>query len=237
MTAYPEDMRYVGILGACLLWSGCAPTPVGPVVRESVAFDLDQSEATRVELQMAAGELLVDGGSQRLAEAEFAYNVASWKPQATYHSTGSRSDLVIRQPDTSGVAGEFEYGWKVRLNDAVAMDVHAKLGAGSARLNLGSLTLRNVEVEIGAGEMDLDLRGHPRSSYDVRVRGGVGQAIVRLPRSVAIEATASGGIGEIDATGLVQRDGRWINPAAEHAAVKIRVDVKGGVGEIRLVAE
>jgi hypothetical protein len=210
---------------------------VGPLVRETAAFELDQSETVRVELVMSAGELVVTGGCERLAEAEFAYNVASWKPRVDYHSTGSRGDLRIREPENKGVAGEFEYDWNIRLNDSVAIDLVAKLGAGSARLTLGSLNLRNVEVDLGAGELELDLRGMPRQSYDVRVQGGVGQATIRLPRSAAVEATASGGFGEIDASGLVQRGGRWINPGAEHAPVTIHLDVRGGVGEIRLMLE
>jgi len=54
---------------------------------------------------------------------------------------------------------------------------------------------------------------------------------------VGITATASGGIGDINVRGLENRNGRWINKSHELDPVTIRVDVKGGVGEIRLVAE
>jgi len=52
-----------------------------------------------------------------------------------------------------------------------------------------------------------------------------------------ISATASGGIGDINVSGLEKRNGRWINPRSESAPVTIELDVHGGVGEIRIVAE
>jgi hypothetical protein len=216
---------------------GCRPARTGPTQHESASFDLDQSELTRVELRMGAGELTVSGGSPKLAEADFTFNVASWKPTVEYHSTGVRGDLLIAQPDGTVGFGDTEYRWDVKLNDGVLMDVVTKLGAGDARLNLGSMSLRSVEFNIGAGEVRIDLRGNPKRSYDVRINGGVGKATVYVPRSVAIDATAQGGIGDIRVTGLEKRNGRWVNPAQENSPVKIHLDVKGGVGEIVLIAE
>jgi hypothetical protein len=117
------------------------------------------------------------------------------------------------------------------------MDLVVKMGAGEAHLNLGNLNLRSVVFDLGAGEVDADLRGRPKRSYDVQINGGVGQATIHLPKSVGISATAIGGIGEINVSGLEKRNDRWINPGHENDAVTIRLDVKGGVGQIDLVAE
>src|SRR4029077_13197893 len=108
---------------------------------------------------------------------------------------------------------------------------------GEARLNLGSMNLRSVNVEMGAGTLRLDLRGAPRKDYSVRIRGGVGEATVYLPKEVGISATASGGIGEISVTGLRKDGGRYVNDAYERATVRIRLDIEGGVGAIKLIAE
>lgn len=228
---------FAGLLTSLLLLTGCAATPAGPTQHESAHFDLDKSELTRVELRMGAGELKVTGGSTKLAEADFTYNVPSWKPTVDYRSTGVRGDLVIAQPESGGSFGNTEYRWDVRLNDGLLMDVVSKMGAGEATLNLGSMNLRNVELSIGAGEVKVDLRGNPKRSYDVRINGGVGEATVYVPRSVGIDATAKGGIGEIQVNGLEERNGRWINTAQENSPVKIHLDVKGGVGQINIIAE
>jgi hypothetical protein len=46
-----------------------------------------------------------------------------------------------------------------------------------------------------------------------------------------------GGIGEVNVSGLEKRNGRWINPGHENDPVTIRVDVKGGIGQIDLIAQ
>jgi predicted membrane protein len=97
------------------------------------------------------------------------------------------------------------------------------------------MNLGRVEVNIGAGEVTMDLRGEPKSDYSVQIRGGVGETTVYLPRNAAIAARATKGLGEIDTEGLAERDGMWTNPDATNGAVTVRLDVKGGIGEIRLV--
>jgi hypothetical protein len=71
----------------------------------------------------------------------------------------------------------------------------------------------------------------------VEIHGGIGQAIVDLPSSVGIVANASGGIGDIQVTGLEKHGGRWTNAAYEHSPVTIHLDVHGGIGNITLRAE
>ncbi len=69
-----------------LLLVGCGTAPVGPMQHEALAIDLDKSEIIRAELKMGAGDLNVDGGATKLADGEFSFNVASWKPRVEYHS-------------------------------------------------------------------------------------------------------------------------------------------------------
>ena len=207
---------------------------MGPMEHETKVLELDKSELTRAEIKLGAGELRVSGGATKLMEGDFDYNDPGSKPQVEYHSTGVRSDIEI-QP--SGTVHHGESKWDIRFNDSVGMDLVVKMGAGEAHLNLGTLNLRSVAFDLGAGQLDADLRGNPKRSYDVRINGGVGHATIHLPKSVGISATAAGGIGEINVNGLEKSNGRWINPGHEHDPVTIRLDVKGGVGQIDLVAE
>jgi hypothetical protein len=216
------------VTASCSLGSSSA----GPTQHETANIDLDTSDKARIELQMSAGELDVNSGSTKLAEADFVYNVAAWRPNVVYHA----GVLTITQPPGARtVGGRTENTWKVRLNNKLPVDLRANLGAGDATLTLGSLNLTRVQIEIGAGELKLDLRGNPAHDYDVQVRGGVGEATVYLPKDVAISATATGGIGGVSTEGLEKRDGSWINPDHVTAPVTVHVDAKGGVGEVRLV--
>jgi N-terminal domain of toast_rack, DUF2154 len=210
----------------------------GPSEHETRSVELDKSEMARVNLTMGAGELRVDGGSPQLLDADFTYNIASWKPMLIDDSTGVRREIRVEQPKSSHGASHMVYKWNLRLNDSVPMDVVAHLGAGTAQMSLGSVNLRSVEVEMGVGELRLDLTGNPRRDYNVDLRGGVGHATVILPASVGIVADARGGIGEISVRGLEKRDGStWINAAHEQSPVTIHVNVRGGVGQIDISAQ
>jgi hypothetical protein len=225
---------------ALLLLSGCefSDVPSGPTQHESKSVDLEKLEMARVDLRMGAGTLNIRGGSPKLAEADFTYNVPSWKPEFRYTNTGVRGELTIEQPSSGHVnGGSKTYIWDIRLNDQVPMDINAHFGAGESNMNLGSMTLRSVDIEMGVGELKLDLRGVPTRSYDVRIRGGVGEATVHLPKDVGIVADAKGGIGGVNVTGLRKEDGRYVNDAAATAKTKIHLDISGGVGNINLIAE
>jgi predicted membrane protein len=97
------------------------------------------------------------------------------------------------------------------------------------------MNLSRVELNIGAGEVKMDLRGDPKHDYTVQIRGGVGETTVYLPKDAGISARAIKGIGDISTEGLEQRDGVWVNPDRVGAPVTVRLDVKGGIGQIRLV--
>lgn len=227
------------LAAAALTLCGCGFNfePTGPTEHITQSVDLDKSEMVRVDIKMGAGELHVDGGAAKLMDAGFDYNVASWKPIVKYTSGGFRGTLSIEQPNHSHAGSNVDYRWNLKLNDKVPMDIAAELGAGQARLNLGSLDLRSVKVDMGVGQVDLDLRGKPTRDYTVEINGGVGQATVMLPQDVGIVASASGGLGHITVTGLEKRGGQYVNPAHENAPVTIHLTVQGGVGEIRLLAE
>jgi hypothetical protein len=60
---------------------------------------------------------------------------------------------------------------------------------------------------------------------------------VYLPGDTGVIANATGGIGDVNVRGLEKRGGQWINPAHENAPVTIHLDIKGGIGQIEIIAE
>ena len=231
---------HIGLLAAAtVLLAGCHVDlrQSGPAKTEDMSVSLDKAEMVRAELRIGVGELSVQGGARKLMEGDFTLAPESWRPVVKYTNTGVRGQLTIEQPSGT-LSGNHQNKWNVRLNDAVPLDLMVKFGAGEGRLEVGSLALRSVDVEIGVGEIKVDLRGRPKRDYNVNIRGGVGQATVYLPADAGIYANAQGGIGSIDVHGLRKEGGHWVNDAFEKAgAPKIRLDVKGGIGEIKVIAE
>lgn len=237
MSGEPIMLRCAWIPAALLL-VGCGSGPAGETRREQQSIDLAGTQSARVELAMGAGELRVASGATRLIEAEFTYNLERLKPTVEHHTSGSETVVVISQTGS----GSFSVGnvisrWDLRLNNGIPLDVIAKLGAGEAHMDLGDLTLRRLDIGIGAGEVHVDLRGAPKRSYSVDIKGGVGETVVTLPRTVGISATADGGLGTIAVNGLEKRGEQWINAGHESDPVQITVDIKGGIGEIQVNAQ
>ena len=160
-----------------------------------------------------------------------------WEPTVDYTRDGDRGSLVIKQGSAASSFRNSKNEWNVKLNDAVPIALTATVGAGEGTMSLGSLNLQSVQVDAGAGEFTLDLRGTPKQSYDVRVNASVGQTNIRLPKGVAIVATATAGVGGVDVRGLEKQGSTWINAGHEQDPVVIHVDVKGNVGQIELSAE
>jgi hypothetical protein len=231
--------RSVPLLLGMLCLAGCMVETAGPVHHEYQAIDRDQIETLRLNLVMGAGELRVGSGTEKLVRADFGYNVPAWKPDFQFHSANGRGDLTIRQPETHRANfGHTEYQWALTLNREVPLDLSVHFGAGQAKLDLGGLSLRSVNVDMGVGQVDMDLRGLPKQDYDVRINGGVGEATVRLPADVGLVADAHGGIGEIQAHGLRKESGgRYVNDAYGSAKVTIHLTVNGGIGSINLIAD
>jgi hypothetical protein len=184
---------------------------------------------------MGGGKLNVKSGTPKLLEAKFDFNVPEWQPKVDYRSGSSGGILTITQPNDTHRFSNTVNIWDLNVNGQLPIDVMVDMGAGEASIELGQMNLRGVVVNMGAGELKLDLRGAPKRDYNVKVNGGVGEAFVYLPKDAGISATASGGIGGISTTGLEQRDGVWINADPTHSPVTVRVDVKGGVGQINLI--
>uniref|UniRef100_Q020Q5 DUF2154 domain-containing protein n=1 Tax=Solibacter usitatus (strain Ellin6076) TaxID=234267 RepID=Q020Q5_SOLUE len=233
--------RYLPALAALLGLTGCVMErdPGGPAQYFSQSVEPDNSEEVRVDLRMGAGDLQVTDGAQKLVRADFTYNIPAWKPEVKYTREGNRGTLTIVQPGSSHttVMGKTQYRWDLQLNNKVPMDLNVNFGAGKARLDLGSLMLRGVELNMGVGQMEMDLRGKVRHSYNVSIHGGVGEATIRLPVDAGIYAEAHGGIGSINVRGLRHEGGHWVSDSYEQAENKIRIDVEGGIGAIKLIAD
>jgi hypothetical protein len=223
------------VAGACGTQRG-GTQQVGEMQRESRAIQAENANSVRANLKIGAGELDLTGGADQLMEADFAYNVADWKPKVNYDVSGEEGELSLRQGSGGGVrlGGDARNEWDIRLNDELPTDLVVQMGAGESELDLDSLTLTGVSLQMGAGKTTVDLTGDYAQDFDTSIQGGVGEATVLLPSDVGVRATAEGGIGTINAEGLQREGDSYVNDLYGQSQVTLRVDVQGGVGEINL---
>lgn len=225
---------------AALALNGCDwhMDHTGPIETMPISVALGSADRSKLELDLAAGQLQLSGGASDLLQGTVDYNVPEWKPVLHVSNIGTSTDVVLKQPEThSFPSGDHQYRWNLKVNDGVLLDVAINCGAGQQDLKLGDAKLRSVMVHIGAGQVTLDLRGHPTRDYDVNISGGVGQARVTLPASAGIWAEAHGGIGHIDVQGLIKKGDHWESADYDTAKANIRVRVEGGIGQIDIRTE
>ena len=221
------------VAGACGTQRG-GTQQVGEMQRESRSIQAENAQSVRANLKIGAGELNLTGGADQLMEADFAYNVADWKPKVNYDVSGDEGDLSLRQGSGGGIrlGGEARNEWDIRLNDDVPTDLNVQMGAGESDLDLDSLTPTGLTLHMGSGKTTVDLTGDYAQDFDTSIEGGVGKATVLLPSEVGARVSVEGGLGKVKAEGLRREDGSYVNAAYGDSEVTVDVDIQGGVGQI-----
>ncbi|NPV06574.1 MAG: hypothetical protein HPY83_01270 [Anaerolineae bacterium] len=239
MKAMAVTVRLMSLLLVAVVSSSCAAVGSGALRSESRSVPVAGVTSASVELAMGAGELEVTGGAAELVEANFTYNVARWTPEVDVRQARGRTSVEIEQGGgrlTLPALGNSYNRWEIRLNPDVPLDLKVRLGAGTTTLQLGGLALEHVDVTMGAGEAVLDLTGPWEEDVQVEVTGGVGQLRVELPAEVGVRAQVTGGLGSIRVEGLRAQGGAYVNQAYGVSDVTLELNVRGGVGEVVLVA-
>ena len=111
------------------------------------------------------------------------------------------------------------------------------MGAGRGEFRLAKVDLTRLELNIGAGQVNVDLTGERAKDLEAEIQGGVGQAVVKLPKNIGVVATVHGGLGSIDVHGLIKEDEKYVNAAYGKSPQTLRLTVEGGIGQIKLEQE
>ncbi len=242
-----------------VLTAGCGETvEIGELVKESKSVEAGDAEFVDIEIEMGTGKLSVSGGTGRLMEGEFIYNVIGWKPEIDYEVRGTRGHLKIRRPigRSASLTGRARYEWDIHLNQDMPMDLDIELGAGSSYLNLGSLTLEDLRISTGAGEVEVALTGRPsvrdlrletgagdvtvdmtgdwREDAKATIIGGVGRLRLRLPSDVGVRVETKKGIGNVSAGGMIRDGNAYVNRAYGGSGVTLEIECATGIGSIIL---
>jgi hypothetical protein len=223
------------ICAAILLFGSWYCQPVGEYQEENRDFPLGGYSSASVDLDMATGEMRVQGGARELFEGHFTFNVEKWAPEFRHEVRGDKLYLTVKQGDLKGIPlGKARNRWDISLNEAVPVDLRVDFGAGESRLDLRGLNLRSVEVDMGVGDVRLDLSGPRENDLHVTIDGGVGSSTVYLPEDVGVRVMVDKGIGSVDAKGFLKRGEVYTNEAYDRSGVTLHVDIDAGIGKVDL---
>lgn len=207
------------------------------VRHDTRTLDLAGAKSVHADLSIGAGQLTLRGGSTHLLDADFDYAQREGSPQIDYTVDAGKGELKISQEQEGPNIGGSRNNWNLHFNNNVPLDLNIDMGAGEGDLRLRDLDVTNLNVNMGAGRVEVDLTGDRKKDLQADIEGGVGQAVIRLPRKVGVVVNASGGIGTIDASGLNHDGDEYTNAAYGKSPVTIHLKVEGGVGQISLIQE
>ena len=218
-------------------WDGWRPRDRWSETHNTRSVDFEGAKSVTFDLEFPAGRLDVSGGSNKLLDADFRYDRSSDEPRVDYSVSGQTGHLTVASRDEHAHWGPNDSEWNLKLGGEAAVDMNVNVGAGESYLRLGGLDIQRLKIHMGAGRLDLDLAGPRKANLDATIEGGVGSALIHLPKDVGVRVEASGGIGSISADGLHRLGDAYQNDAYGKTPTSIDMTVHGGIGEIDLTEQ
>jgi hypothetical protein len=157
------------------------------------------SEPVEVDIEYGAGELEINrapsGGM--LYRMEMRYDEDQTTPVAEFDSSARILKLGSRNRHNSGRRVREGSTVDVTLTDRVPLDLALHFGAGEARLELGGLRIRNLDVETGASKTSIRFDSpNPIRAQEVQLKAGAAELTVTGLGNVRAERFSfQGGVG------------------------------------------
>ena len=218
-----------------LACNALATTRTNEMRTDTQTIEMNSASSARVQIEIGAGELNVQGGANSLMDATFRYNVDEWKPRVDYSESGDQGQLsVTQQGEKVPVGSQLINTWDIRLSNDIPMDLAIHTGAGQSELFLGGMNLADLEVRTGAGTTQLDLSGAWQQDAHASIEGGVGELIVKLPSQTGVRVNMDTALVSVTTRGLDKDGGYYVNAAYGNSEHTLNLDVTAGVGSVRL---
>jgi hypothetical protein len=155
---------------------------VGPTEVDDIEVSRqDTSETTELVLSFGAGELALRPASmENLVQGRATYNVMEFKPEII--TSGNRIEIKTGDLEINGIpdfGGDYVNKWDLNLAEEVPMDLKINAGAYKSDLELGGLTLENLQITDGAADVRARFSRQNQTSMDT-LRYETGASSVEL---------------------------------------------------------
>ena len=217
------------VLGVWFLLGAVLPSRDGPA--EELAIPLGGLTAANIRIRFGAGDLSIGPAAPGyLVDGRFAGGV-------THRSTGAGT-VELEQDTTYGLPWlDTRSVWSVGLATGIPLDLKLDTGAARARLDLGELQVRRLDLQTGASDTRIRL---PRSAGATTVRAQTGAAslVVEVPTGVAarIRSRMALGSSQVDPIRFPRTADGHESADYATAANRVDLDLQGGVGSIKVVS-
>ena len=204
-----EAVRTVLIASVVTLFAACDGPPEAVAANDngngrqdwqtlSLNRGMASEQQMRVDVEYGAGRLSVAAGTtEQLYQARLRYDASAFEPVTSY----SDGQLQIGMKDAELRGRKLEAGsLDLQLNPNVALDLDLAFGAAEAKIDLGGLRVRSLEISTGASKTDLAFSQlNPIAAERVVLQVGAAQFIATgLGNANTGRLSVEGGVGDID---------------------------------------
>ena len=237
--------RSIVIIIILVIISGLAlrhPTARGAVTRTRVEKPLSGATSAQIQINMGVGALYLSSlpDSSDLISGTVDTAVGEWLRE-DFKVIANKARLVLSTENSDffadfnffGLGAQPARKWDLSLNESIPVSLDIRTGVGEARIDLEHVLAIDVEVKTGVGKTDLTLpaTGHSR----VTLSGGIGETIIHIPKGVAARIRTKTGIGSVQVYGnYIRQNKEYISPDFHTAESRVDLEVKGGIGSIRI---
>jgi len=163
-------------------------------------------QSLKVDVEYGAGLLLIGPAAKSvLYRASLRYDADAFSPKMDFG--GGALHIGLGQGEIKGRKNIKGGQLDLRLGSEVPLDIDLKFGAAEARLELGGLQVRSLDVSTGASATTLSF-SRPNQGSCERVKFEVGAAkfeAIGLGNLNTRQLDVSGGVGEV----LLDFSGAW----------------------------
>ena len=204
----------------------------GSTKNETKVIDRDGISEADLKINMGVGKLKVEGGSDKLMDGNFIYNVVSWKPVVDYYKSGSTGKLSIVQPSVHNINTNinYTYEWDLKFNKDIPFNVDATVGVGESSIDLTDIKLKELNLQLGVGKTTVDISGDYQNDVEVDVKGGIGDTTIYVPKNMNVTIETDNGIGKTEVDGFSNNGSTYTNN--QNSKYKMKVNVHCGIGRI-----
>jgi hypothetical protein len=208
----------------------------------TISQELGEVSQLNVQLQLAAAEAYVNGlsDSQYAVQGDYTTNT-NLGVTVEYRTAGNTGYLIIRQggenQDNSAVLFGQEIAAQMNLGlpSGIPIDLKVEMGAGEVTLDLSGLDIHSVSLAGGAGSLNVTLPAQGR--FPVEVSTGVGEIIIRVPRSMEARLSSQGVLSSLDVPSRFEPlgDRTWQTAGYTEAADRAEITINQAVGSVEIV--
>lgn len=120
-------------------------------------------------------------------------------------------------------------------NPIRAESVELQAGAAELRvIGLGNLRAERITFQGGVGSTTLDFSGAWPGSASATVQMGMGEVVLRFPRSLGVQINRSSFLTSFDADDFERRDGSYFSENWNRADRKLTIDVEAALGSVEI---